>query len=302
MQLIKNAIFYSITGQMPPNAELTAKLEDKAFTPCGSQELSRSGWVPPSDLTDMLSWEASGGQLICLQKEQKMLPASVIKKTLSEKVKRIEHEEARKVYRKERGRLKDEIIMDLLPKAFSTFSQTHALILKGFIIVAATSHKQAEELLSHLRTELGSLPVVLPDVNHAPSAIMTQWLDTSDSRPAAFQPLDNAVLKDTSVENGTIRCKGQDLYSDEIRQHLDAGKRVTELAIEWDESLTFTLHEDLSIKKIKPTDTLKEKLDQDTGDTEEAAGRFEAELALTILEFNKLLPAVLDAFGGEAKR
>ncbi|WP_271273897.1 recombination-associated protein RdgC [Aliamphritea hakodatensis] len=300
----KNAIFYRFSQPFEHTAEaLEAKLEDKAFTPCSSQELSRFGWISPSHgLSDMLVHAGQGFMLIAAQKEEKILPSSVIKQKLEAKVKQIEHEQARKVYRKERDQLKDEIIIDLLPRAFSKFQTTHALIApqQGLLIVDASSHKRAEELLSHLRTELGSLPVVLPDVNHSPSAIMSQWLESADTRPQDFVILDECELRDTSVENGVIRCKGQDLESDEIRQHLEAGKRIAKLAVDWQESLNFIIQEDLCLKRLKLSDSLKEKLDQDS--PEEAMERFDSEFIAMSLELTRLIPMLLEAFGGEAVR
>lgn len=295
----KNAIFYRLTNSMA--AGFADKLADKPFTPCGSQELSRAGWTAPTDLIDELSRAVSGATQICMLKEEKILPAPVIRQELDSKVKQIESEQARKVYRKEKDQLKDEIVIDLLPRAFSKFKKTHALILdSGWVIVDASSHKQAEEMLSHLRSLLGSLPVVLPDVNNSPSATMSHWLENPVDQPLGFNPLDESELKDSAIESGVIRCKGQDLESDEIIHHLEAGKRVTKLSLEWQEALTFTLSDDLVMKKIKLTDQLKESMDQSS--TEDALERFDADLVQMQLEFDRLLPAIMDAFGGEAQR
>lgn len=300
----KNAIFYRFTQPFSYTPEaLEEKLSEKAFTPCGSQELSRFGWVSPSgDLADMLVHAGNGFMLIAAQKEDKIIPAQVIRQQLDNRVKLIEDEQARKVYKKEKDQLKDEIILDLLPRAFSKFQITWALIAPAhnLLIVDASSHKRAEELLSHLRSLLGSLPVVLPDVNHSPSAIMSQWLEKPQERYTGLEPLDECELRDSAVETGVIRCKGQDLDSDEIRHHLEAGKRVVKLALEWQESLNFILQDDLCIKRIKLSDQLKEKMDQDSPD--EAFAQFDAEFVQMSLEFTRLIPALTEAFGGEAQR
>ncbi|GGK83177.1 recombination-associated protein RdgC [Amphritea balenae] len=300
----KNAIYYRFSQPFSYTPEaLEDKLNEKAFTPCGSQELSRFGWVSPSNgLSDMLVHAGNGFLLIAGQKEEKILPAGVIRQKLDEKVKVIEHEQARKVYKKEKDQLKDEIVLDLLPRAFSKYQKTWALIAPehNLLIVDASSHKRAEELLSHLRSLLGSLPVVLPDVNHSPSAIMTQWLEKPEDRFAGLEPLDECELRDSAIETGVIRCKGQDLGSDEIIHHLEAGKRVVKLAVEWQESLNFIIQDDLCIKRIKLSDQLKEKLDQDSPD--EAFAQFDAEFVQMSLELTRLVPALTEAFGGEAQR
>ncbi len=297
----KNLIFYRFNAPFDKDAQaLESALAEHPFQPCGSQELSRSGWVAPcKGLPEQLVYSCAGYHLICVQKEDKILPSGVIRQSLEEKVEQIEQEQARKVYRRERTQLKDEIILDLLPRAFNKRQQTWALIAPqaGLMLVDASSHKSAEDLLSLLRNSLGSLPVVLPDVKQSPSAVMSHWLEQQQPLPTSLQLLDESELKDNLVEGGVIRIKGQDLTSSEIVAHLEAGKRVTKLALEWDENLRFMLHEDLSVHRLKQTDQFRER-QQDVADDELA--RFDADVAQLGLELSRLIPDLLNAFGGEA--
>lgn len=77
---------------------------------------------------------------------------------LKEKVDEIEAQQMRKVYKKERDQLKDEIVQTLLPRAFIRRSSTFAAIAPslGLILVDSASAKKAEDLLSTLREALGS--------------------------------------------------------------------------------------------------------------------------------------------------
>ena len=165
-------------------------------------------------------------------------------------------------------------------------------------LVDASSHKSAEDLLSQLRNSLGSLPVILTDVKQSPAAVMSHWLEQQQPLPASMQLLDESELKDNLVEGGVIRIKGQDLTSSEIVAHLEAGKRVAKLALEWDENLRFLLHEDLSVHRIKQTDQFQER-QQDVADDELA--RFDADVAQLGLELTRLIPDLLNAFGGEVQ-
>ncbi|MFC6673602.1 recombination-associated protein RdgC [Marinobacterium aestuariivivens] len=296
----KNLIFYRLTSAFDRDAQsLETALAEHPFQPCGSQEMSRYGWIAPcKGLPDQLVYSCAGYYLICAQKEEKILPSGVIRETLEEKVEEIEHQQARKVYRRERNQLKDEIVLDLLPRAFTRRQQTWALIAPqaGWVLVDASAHKKAEELLTQLRSSLGTLPVVLPDVKQSPSAVMSHWLEQQQPLPTSLQLLDECEMKDNLVEGGVIRIKGQDLTSAEIVAHLEAGKRVTKLALEWDENLRFLLHEDLSIHRIKQTDQFREQ-QKDVADDELA--RFDADVAQIGLELSRLIPDLLQAFGGE---
>ncbi|MCV6587534.1 MAG: recombination-associated protein RdgC [Marinobacterium sp.] len=297
----KNLIFYRLTEGFDHNAApLEALMAEHSFTPCGSQELSRYGWTSATGgLTDSLIYEVSGFMMVCAQKEEKILPAGVIRKAVDEKIAVIEHEQARKVYRKEREQLKDEVILDLLPRAFSRFSQVKAMIMprQGWIVVDTGAHKHAEELLNLLRNTLGSLPVALPDVAQSPSAVMTHWLQAPEQQQLAFAIQDECELRDSLVESGVIRIKGQELESDEFIAHLEAGKRVVKLSLEWDEKLNFMLEESLCIKRLKLSDQLKENLESEYQDEELA--RFDTDMTQMGLEFSRLIPQLLHAFGDD---
>src|SRR3546814_12059844 len=90
-----------------------------------------------------------------------MLPGGVVKDALKEKVDEIEAEQMRKVYKKERDQIKDEIIQAFLPRAVIRKSGTFAAIdaERGLILVNSASPKKAEDVLSTLREAIGSLPV-----------------------------------------------------------------------------------------------------------------------------------------------
>ena len=99
----KNIIVYRITGEFNyDEAQLEEKLQDQAFTPCGSQDLSRYGWVSPSNgLQDTLLHSVHGFHMIAAQKEEKILPPAVVKQQVEEKTneffqKNIELEQANK--------------------------------------------------------------------------------------------------------------------------------------------------------------------------------------------------------------
>jgi len=299
----KNLIFYRYTETSDyTQDQLEAAFAEHLFTPCKSQELSRFGWVAPHPALDQQTiFSSGGGFLITAQKEEKMLPSNVIKRLLDERVSHIENEQARKVYRKEKLQLKDEIVIDLLPRAFSKFQQTSALLLPraGLIIVDSANHKRAEEILNLLRNSLGTLPIALPDVHQSPAVVMSEWLRQTTTA-VGFTAKDECEMKDPTEEGGTIRVKGDDLHADEIVAHLDAGKQVVKLALEWDETLSFMLQDDLTIKRIKLSDELSETLNQES--SEDPLVRLDSDTSRLALECQRLFPQLMDAFGGEVKR
>jgi len=299
----KNIIAYRFTKPFTLSEdELESKLAESPFTPCGSSEVSRQGWVSPlGKHGQQLVHVTSGHWMICLKREDRLVPSSVVKEAVDEKVAEIEETQMRKVTKKEKDELKEQITHELLPRAFTRSKHTYAYLSPkdGFLIVNASSSKAAEDITSYLRKTIGSLPIRIPTVNQAPAAVMTSWLAKDALLPTGFEAEAECELRDPGEEGGVVRCKGVELDSEEISIHLEAGKQVVKLAMTWEENISFLLNEDLSIKRLKFGDVMQEQLD-DSG-AEDAASKFDASFAIMSMEFAKLLPAVLDAFGGEDK-
>ncbi len=277
-------------------AELEAQLGERRFRPCGPIETATLGWSAPlGEETASLVHGVGGCLLLCARKQERLLPSTAVAEAVDERVSELESGEARDVGRAERRRLREQIITEMLPRAFTRSRRTQLYLdtEAGWMVVDAASEKQAEEVVSLLRETLGSLPARLPDPHGTPSTIMTDWL-LADTAPNDFVPGDACELRDGDDSAGVVRCSGQDLASDEILNHLRAGKRVTKLAIDWDERLGFVLAEDLSLKRLRVDDALLEEMD----DTDlEPAARLDAEFAIFALQMRQLI-ARLDAVFG----
>ncbi|ARU57145.1 recombination-associated protein rdgC [Oleiphilus messinensis] len=299
--LFKNIFFYRFTKPFQTTLdEFETALASHAATPVGPHEHFRLGWSAPLGKNGQQLAHATAGQwMISLCREERLLPASVIKETLDERVQLIEDEQHRKVRKKEKDELKEQIVTELLPRAFKRSQFTYAYIdaQAGWLIVNASSPKKADELTSFLRKTLGSLPVRFPEVNVAPSDTMTNWLSGSGDLPAYITLNDEVELQSQSEEKSVVRCRGMDLAGEELQTHLKAEKRVVKLAIEWRERLSFVLNEDLSIKRLKFGDFVEDKLGE--MELEGAAEKFDATFAIMSMELAEFLPELLEALGGE---
>ncbi|MGJ7475717.1 recombination-associated protein RdgC [Pseudomonas fulva] len=297
----KNLLTYRLTQDVPFEPEaLEAALASKPARPCASQELTTYGFVAPFGKgEDAPLVHVSGDYLlIAARKEERILPSSVVNDAVKEKVEEIETEQMRKVYKKERDQIKDEIIQAFLPRAFIRRSMIFAAIAPrlGMILVNSASAKRAEDLLSTLREVMGSLPVRPATVKIAPVATMTDWVK-SQKAAEGFYVLDECELRDTAEDGGIVRCKRQDLTGEEIQLHLSTGKVVTQLALAWQDKLSFVLDDKMVIKRLKFEELLQEQAEQDGGD--EAAQQFDASFQLMMMTFAEFLPVLFEALGGE---
>jgi len=280
---------FSMTGQ-----KLNEALEPRKARSCGQMEVACEGWAKPLGLDgQMLVHEADGKLMICLRREDKVLPASLVRERVEEKAFEIEQEAGRPVGRKERVDIKDQLMQELLPRALVKASHTYAYIdaKNSWLIVNAASSKKAEELIMLLRKTLGSLNVVLPQTNVSPESAMTHWLLSDANLPQGFDVEDDVEMRAAGEFTSVIRCKHVDLASSEIRAHLSSGKRVHRMGMNWQEKLSFVLHDDLSIRRVRYDDELVEQAD--AGGDELA--QFDADFAIMSAELSGFIPALLSA-------
>ena len=283
-----------------PWESLDAQLAQHVFQPCGKAEASRAGWVSPLGRDgEMLSHRLGDFVMICLRKEERLLPAAVVNEAVQEKIDEIEQAQDRKVYRKEKLQLKDDVIATLMPRAFTRNRVLYAYLdtKHQLLVVNTGSAAAAEELISCLRDSLGSLPLSLPEVSHAPMAVMTQWL--KEHRATDHFVIDqDCELINPMEEGNVVRARSQDLTADEIRAHLDAGKQVKKLGVVWNDAVACVINADLSLSRLRFEDKVLEQARE--SDTESAAQQFDQDFALMSLTLAGLFARLFAAFGGLA--
>jgi recombination-associated protein rdgC len=300
MHWFKNVMIYRLTKSLDWTSQtLQTALEQEIFHPCGQSDMSKFGWTNPLRGSELLHFSVGKQILLLARKEEKILPSHVVKRELDERVKLLEEKENRKLKKTEKQALKDDVTAMLLPRAFSKPQQTAIWIDSetNLIYVDAASSKRAEDTLALLRKSLGSLPVVPLAFANEPTTVMTDWI-AQDNLPEYLTALEEAELK--APDDAVIRCKNHPLDSEEILSHLQKGKLVTKLALDWDEHLSFVLNDDGSLKRLKFADQIREKNDDIL--KEDYAQRFDADFVLMTGELAKLTENLIDDFGGEKER
>jgi recombination associated protein RdgC len=275
--------------------DLDTQLAECALKPVGPLELSSRGFIPPlgqhgdalhHGLHEAL-WLAVGG-------EDKLLPGAVVNDLLQKKLAAIEEKEGRKPGGRTRKRLKDELITELLPRAFVRPVRSDALIdtTLGVVAVDTSSRKNAESVVSEIRRALGSFPALPLNAEVAPRAILTGWI-TGDPLPDGLSLGDECELRDPTDTGAIVKVQRMELSGEEIAKHLEAGKQVTRLALVLDDHVSFVLGEDLVVRKFKLLDGAVDQLEStDRDDVVELHARF----ALMAGEFKRLFNVLEKAF------
>ncbi|MES2218326.1 MAG: recombination-associated protein RdgC [Pseudomonadota bacterium] len=249
----KQILLFQLTNQIDYAPEkLNELLQPLAFTPCLPSLPSCAGWVSPipDDDNAPLVHAANGKIMLCLQIEEKILPATVIRQAVEDKIKKIEARDDRKVRQKEKLTLKDEVTMTLLPRAFTRLTRIYAYIdtVNNLLVVGTTQTAKVEQFLAIFKRSVTE-SVKAYEINK-PSPIMTHWLKNK-SNPVEFAIAKSCVLQDPQQQNRMVRCQQQDLFAPGIQTILKDGCEVKQLGLCWHDRINFTLADDFSLRGIQ---------------------------------------------------
>lgn len=294
----KNIQFYrfeepfKLTGQ-----QLHEQLEKHRARPCGQMDLSSCGWTEPlGHAGQMLVHETNGNLMFCLRREDKVLPSSLVREQVEQRLFEIE-QSGRKPGRKEKSDIREQVMTELLPRAFVRASHTFACILPadGWLIINASSARKADEVIEELNKALISLPVVQPSTEQSPETAMTGWLMYDGTLPGGFVFGEECELHHAESA-AVVRCRNVDVMSDEVRAHVNEGLRVNKLALVWQDRLAFMLDDTLSVKRLRFDTEMTDEAAEQGGDDEVA--RFDADFALMAAELSAFIPQLLGAVEG----
>lgn len=273
-------------------ATIETALAQHRLRPCGPIEMMTRGFVSPFGReSDELLHRVGDFSLFTVGGEDKLLPASVVNDELANKLAEIVEKEQRRIGAKERKRIKDEVLTDLLPRAFVRSSRQFAYfdLAQGWIVIDTASRKNAEEAVSEVRNAVGRFPATPLAPEESPRALLTHWL-ASGKLPANLVLGDECELRDPAESGATVRCRRQDLELDEIKEHLKSGKQVFQLGLEFDERISFVLGEDLVIRKLRFLDIVLDEIDESS--LESVRAELDATFTLMTGEIRRLLAAL----------
>ena len=272
-------------------------LASQRLRECGPLELATHGFVSPFGReSEELMHQFGAFTLISIGAEERLLPSVVVNEELAERLAKIAEKEGRRMGAKERKRLKEQVISELLPRAFIRPSRVSAYLdaASGWFVVDSASRKSAEDAVSQVRTALGRFPATPIAPEESPRALMTEWL-IGGKLPNGLVLGDECELRDPAEAGAVVRCRRQDLESDEVREHLKSGKQVFQLGLTYAERVSFVLGEDLTVRKLRFMDVVLDELGEDTA--ESARAELTASFALMTLEFKNLFERLEEWFG-----
>lgn len=301
--LFSKVKYYRLTKPLSlAENDLRRSLEPSLFRPIEKSQVSCQGFVNPQNLrSENPIHGVTDTFLLCLRIDSKSIPASTVKKKTLDRVRQLEKSKGDKASKEEKEDIKEQVTSEMVssyPLDFVKSKHVYVLLMpnEDLIAINSASPGECELVLSMLRKVLGSLPVVEFEVGSMPSAVMTQWLKDESDVPDEIIILQEAQLRDELDEKGaTAHIKNQDLTSEEIMTHLESGKVVIMLSVEWNDSLSFKIKDDLTIVGISYTEFLKERLKSE-GEGADAMQKFDSEIVLTVESLKQLAPNLQQLF------
>ena len=294
--MFKNALVYRIDQWEPPTqAEIAQRLEGSPFAECGPTQPEAAGWVEPRGEKHGALLESVGGQLILkLCSEAKPVPSGVVKQQLEAKLDQIEAQTGRRPKGKAKRELKEQIVHELLPRAFPKRASTLVWIdlAAKRVLIGVSSAKKADAIVTRLVELFGGLRLAPLQTALSPATAMSAWLADKEP-PRGFSVDRECELKQPDSEKAAVRYARHTLEIDEVGEHIKQGKLPTQLALTWNGRVSFVLTDALVLKKIKLLDVVLEGSGQSDAD-----GGFDADVAITTGELRGLLPDLIEALGG----
>ena len=275
--------------------QLIEKLEPLAFTSCLPSMPFSMGWVSPVEEDGApLVRSVNGCTMLCLQVEEKILPATVVRQELMDKIKQIEAAEGRKVYQKQKLSLKDEITMTLLPRAFSKFTRLYAYIdtKNQWLVVGSTNEKKTEQLISLFKKSVTENihPFELKKLSPA----ITYLLKNNESYPTTFSIEKSCMLQDPNQQNRVVRCQQQDLFTMGIQSFIKEGYEAKQLAMCWQDYIRFILVDNFTLQGVKFEDQVIAQANEMEAETRQQ--QFDADFLIMTETLSVLLKDLLQLF------
>lgn len=275
---------------------LSDALREAALKPVGPMQLFSSGFLSPYGVdSDVFTQRVGDAVLVTLGRESRVLPAAVVDDLLRKKLAEVEQQEGHRPGGRARKRIKEDLIAELLPRAFVEPSRGSAYfdMRRGFIAVDLSSRSGSEFFVSSVRAAIGSFPALPLNAETAPRAILTGWL-AGNELPEGLSLGDECELHDPADSGAKVKIQRLELGGEEVQSHLEAGMQCVRLALVLDDHASFVFGEDLVVRKLKLLDGAMEALDSQ--EREDIQQELDARLALMAGEVGRLFDVLERAF------
>ena len=287
----KNAISFPFRGEISLDA-LEEKLLTRRFAGCSSHDAESYGWTPAHD--GRLVYPVGFIWMIALKVQRKLLPGAVVRQHVDKLAAKLEGEQGYKPGRAQRKELKEQALLELLPRAFVRDSVTYAYVDPNakLLVVDAGTVSKAEDVVSMLIQCGVDIGLRKMHFGISPSAFMSSLLAGEGEAGDEWSTGKDCDLKEAG-EGGELRYRH--LNFEGIEEHLAAGKLPVKLAVTYEDRISFTLTEAGHLKRIKILDLATEA-------AQGADEAFDGEAAVNAAEITRAIQALRHALNDKDEK
>lgn len=260
-------------------------LKTQMFQPATSSQMRSEGFSPVR--SDELAYTRDGNTLLRYTVEQKSIPSSAIAQLVADKAAEMEKTQGFAPGKKMLKELKERAIDELTPRALA--SRRSVLIwideVNCLLVIDSSSKPMIDSInraLIRLFENLG-----LCDVSWPRAAVITEWLV---DEPQRFTLDAEAVLRYPGASGKVVSYKSTNLGDDDVQRHVQKhGATVENLAMTFDDKVSFVMTDNSQVLRVRPLEVLKES-DAATRNDDE---RFDNDFALMTGELALLIHALI---------
>lgn len=276
--MFRSVRFYSVSSPWPDGEqELSEKLHNTVFRPCGAYTEMSSGFEAPAGSAEApLARRVGGTDVLQLRSQQRVLPMAAVNEALEVRLEEYRQRMQEEPGRRTKRKLKEQTRDELLPKALLKSDRTVAvyIIQENVLAIGTSSEGRAERFMESLRAALGKLDVKPLAFSRPIDHVLMRIF--ADDAPPQFAMGREARMRDRAEVKSTVRWNDVDLTQATVRKCLKDGMELTHLGFEFSAMMSGVLDTSGGIGKLK---LLGLEEPGDEGE-EDPLARFDAELAL----------------------
>jgi len=294
--MFKNLSAFAYNPSFRPTlSEALEAVDKQSFLPCGPTQRVSVGFTAPRHLANSPLIESHQKHWFFeVTIEKRDLPGAVVNRHLEERLQDILDKTGRKPTGKFKKSIKEELVLELLPKAFTKI-ETLTLWLdptRQLLSIDTCSKSKVELVTTLLCSTFPGFYLKPLNTAQSVSACTAAWLLDGDS-PSDFTIDDECSLVDNSGDaKSVIKYTNHNLFIDQIQAHLREGKYPVNVALTWRSRVSFIVTDTLQLKKLAFLDVVF----TDAGYGEGEA--FDASAAIITGELAPFLADLVEAFGG----
>lgn len=282
----------STTKRLLGSISLSETLQQPTVVDPLKTQWGTAGFSRPSNFGELTVFVgADNTRVLNVQVRERVLPAKVIKTHLEDRIVDAERRQGYRPGRKQIAELKELVTMELLPTSHIRHVDTQVMITGEYLFIGTGSARTVDVVMSQIMSLFPEDILAFKPIywgRKASDFLMDALLDET-TEDCKFNRSRSVTLKSSSKAVAKFKDIGLDVES--VKERVAAGMHPVDLALEYDDTMSFTLTDQMLVKGIRFSDLLLSQ----THDVENEVDEFDATTALVSGELRKMFADLLTA-------